>query len=161
MTEIDLGLIHVLSAMARLVKDPDAWSKRADEIERKWRESHDNIAEVRKLNAETKDLKATADAMMESASYERGQADHAKRESAQQAAANADRDKELKAREDAVEKREYELAQAAGRLDDEHKARLDALAEREHMAEKVLADAKALMANYDEAKHKAALKLAG
>jgi hypothetical protein len=152
MTEVT----DLIAAITAIAKDPKAWEKRLGDAEDVARQ----LAEARKTKKEADDTAKQAAADVETARYERGQADHASRTATQQAAANAQHEKELKVQEaDLLARRdifERERANAKTSLDQ----REAELVQRERAAAAKLNEASKLMAAYDEAKHKAALKLA-
>jgi hypothetical protein len=145
-----------VGAIVAIAKDPKAWEKRlgdADDIAKQ-------LAETRTLQKRADEAQKAAAADLETARYERGQAEHATRTATAQSTANAQRERELKGHE-------AELARARAAFEQEAatiKANLDQrdaeLTARERAAEDKLNQALNLMASYDEAKHQAALKLA-
>ena len=107
----------LITALVAIAKDPKAWEKRIDDM----KEAAGNLAEARKLKKDTDQAREDAAKDLETARYERGQAERATRDIAAQNATNQVRERDV-----------------AGKLNEVSK----------------------LMASYDEAKHKAALKLA-
>ena len=149
-------VVEFVAAVVAIAKDPKAFEKRLGDAA----EAAEKLAEARKLRKEADDIRKQGEADLAAAEELRGRAEHVNRTAAQQSTANANFDRDLKVREQAV-------SDAEAKLHDEHAARNAAierleveLAEREKTAEKKLAEAQSLMAAYDEAKHQAALKLA-
>lgn len=146
----------LIAAFVAIAKDPKAWDKRIADNN----EAAGKLSEIRKLNAQAKEHAAQAASDLETARYERGQADHRHRETLSVQQAIEKRDQEVAAREKAVAEAEraFEFNKA------QHLAAMEArdteLKKRELEVERRSAETIELMANYDEAKHKAALKLA-
>jgi hypothetical protein len=147
---------ELIAAIAAIAKDPKAWEKRlgdADDIAKQ-------LAETRKERKAADEAAKQAATDLETARYERGQADHASRSTAQQATANAQRERELDAREKALTERENTQQREAANLKVNYDSREADLEAREAIVTKKLNDAQKLLASYDEAKHQAAMKLA-
>ena len=121
----------LIAAIVAIAKDPKGWEKRLGNV----KEAGSKLAEARMAEKQATDKAKAAATDLETARYERGQAEHASRTAAAQATANAAGERELKG----------------------HEAELAA---REQAAEQKLETAQRLMASYDEAKHQAAMKLA-
>jgi hypothetical protein len=149
-------ITDLITAFVAVAKDPKAWDKRVEEMN----EAAGNLREARKLKAEIEAAQKAAAADLETARNERGQADRAYRDTAAQSNANAVRAAELDKRERALVANEQAAKAAADNLKANQDAREADLSAREKLAAKKLNDASKLMASYDEAKHKAALKLA-
>jgi hypothetical protein len=153
-------LIAALAGVAEIVANPADWKKRAqDNIAAAEKSSKDRQAAQQLHDAAESNRRAAA-ADLETARQERGQAEFAKREA-------ASHEQSVKQREDAVTKREQTASDrerhlAADKANHDAwlaKAKAD-LAAREKAVEEKLIATQALLKNYDEAKHKAALKLA-
>jgi len=145
-----------IAAIVAIAKDPKAWEKRlgdADDIAKQ-------LAEVRKTKKEADEAAKAAAADLETARYERGQAEHATRTAAAQSAANDVRARDLKGHEAELARARNTFQQEAANWKANYEQREAELAEREKVAADKLAQALNLMASYDEAKHQAALKLA-
>jgi hypothetical protein len=145
-----------IAAIAAIAKDPKAWEKRlgdADAIAQK-------LTETRSLQKRADEAAKQAATDLETARYERGQADHAQRATAQQAAVNLKTAKELDDRESKLVARERAQEQLEATQRANYDRRDTEIAQRERAADSKLAEAQALMQSYDEAKHKAAIKLA-
>jgi hypothetical protein len=112
------------------------------------------------LKKDAGDARQAAEKDLETARYERDQAERTRRDVAAQSSANANRAGELDKRERAIEAREQTAQREAQNLKTNLDSREADLAAREAIAAKKLNDANKLMAAYDEAKHQAALKLA-
>jgi hypothetical protein len=145
-----------IGAIVAIAKDPEGWEKRLGNV----KDAGSKLAEARMAEKQASEKAKAAATDLETARYERGQADHLKRE-------KASLEQSITRREAVVTQREIEVANREAKLHNDIAARnaeIDrleaALAEREKEADKKLAEARALMENYDEAKHKAALKLA-
>lgn len=147
---------ELIAALIAIAKDPKAWEKRIADMN----EAAGDLREARQLKAETEAARKAAAADLETARNERGQGDRAYRDAAQQSNANAARAAELDKRERQLAAQEQAALQAAQNLKLNQDAREADLEAREKVAAKKLNDASKLMASYDEAKHKAALKLA-
>jgi hypothetical protein len=146
----------LIAAIAAIAKDPHSWERRLGDVE----DAGKQLAAARKLKKEAEDAAKAAAQDKETASYERGQAERATRDAAAQAAANAQREHQIKTyHESVVRDRDNFIAER-----NNAKISLDQreaeLVRREQAATAKLNEASKLMASYDEAKHKAALKLA-
>jgi hypothetical protein len=146
----------LITAFVAVAKDPKAWEKRIDDMN----EAAGKLSEARKLKKDSDDAAKAAATDLETARYERGQAELNSRNAAQQAASNLAREKELKAWQTELTAREQVCAQREQQLKAEYDHREGDLRAREQLAAKKLDDATKLMASYDEAKHQAAMKLA-
>jgi hypothetical protein len=145
-----------IAAVVAIAKDPKGWEKRlgdADDIAKQ-------LAEARKTKKEADEAAKQATTDLETARYERGQAERSSRDAAAQSAANNARAAELDKRERLLEANERAALAAANNLKANQDARENDLNMREKLAAKKLNDAQKLMASYDEAKHKAAQALA-
>jgi hypothetical protein len=149
-------LTDLIGAIAAIAKDPDAWAKRLADI----KTAGEKLAETRMAQRQAEQAAKQAAQDLETARYERGQADHANRAAGQQAASNGVRERELKEHETALTARETTLKQNEQAFRADCDRREAELAQRERAAAAKLNEASELMAAYDEAKHKAALKLA-
>jgi hypothetical protein len=146
----------LIAAIVAIAKDPKAWEKRlgdADDIAKQ-------LAEARKTKKEADDAAKAAATDLETARYERGQAEHASRTAAAQATANAAGERELKGHEAELSRARETFEQDAANWKANYEQREAELAAREQAAEQKLETAQRLMASYDEAKHQAAMKLA-
>ena len=151
-----MDVSELITALVAIAKDPGAWEKRIEDANK----AAGNLREARKLKADTDEARQAAEKDLETARYERGQAERAQRDTAQQAAANNARAGELDAREKAIAAREAAHEREAANWKTNVNDREKDLETREAFAAKKLNDANKLMASYDEAKHKAALQLA-
>jgi hypothetical protein len=145
-----------IAAVVAIAKDPKAWEKRLGDAE----DIAKQVAEIRKTKKEADEAAKAAAADLETARYERGQAERASRDMDARNAANQVRERDLRGEEKQLttQKQTFALEQANARANlDAREADLQA---REAIAAKKLNDANKLMAAYDEAKHQAALKLA-
>jgi hypothetical protein len=146
-----------VAAVVAIAKDPKAFEKRLGDVA----EAAEKLAEARRLRKEADEIRGRGQADLEAAEYARGQADRAANIAGQQSTANANREKELDARERNLKAREgtqaLNEANSKRSLDQREKD----LETRERLAAAKLNEASKLMASYDEAKHQAALKLAG
>jgi hypothetical protein len=147
---------ELIAAIAAIAKDPEGWVKRLGDV----KAAGDKLAEARAVKKDADKTAEQASAERSSAAYDRGQAERAMRNSADQATANERRSQELDRRERQLEANERAALQAANNLKANQDSREADLTAREAIAAKKLRDAQALMANYDEAKHRAAEKLA-
>jgi hypothetical protein len=145
-----------IAAIVAIAKDPKAWEKRLGDAE----DIAKQLAEARKTKKEADETAKQAATDLETARYERGQAEHATRTAAAQATANQQRERELKGHETELAVRRNTFEQEAANWKANVESREADLKAREAIASKKLNDAQKLMAAYDEAKHKAALKLA-
>ena len=146
----------LIAAIVAIAKDPKGWEKRlgdADDIAKQ-------LAEIRKTKKEAEDAAKQAATDLETARYERGQAEHATRTAAAQATANVAHERELKAMEANLIRRRNDFEQEAANWKANYEQREAELVARERAATDKLNQTLDLMANYDEAKHQAALKLA-
>ena len=151
-----MNVEDLMVAFVAIAKDPKAWEKRIEQA----KEAAGDLAEARRLKDETKQAAAEAAKDLETARYERDQADRSERNTAAQAASTDARARELAALEaDFITRRNtFETeAQNWKANADQREAGLET---REREAVKKLDEATKLMADYDEAKHQAALKLA-
>ena len=151
-----MDAIELITAVVAIAKDPKAWEKRIADMN----EAAGNLNEARKLKKDAGDVRQAAEKDLETARYERDQAERTRRDVAAQSSANANRAGELDKRERAIEAREQTAQREAQNLKTNLDSREADLAAREAIAAKKLNDANKLMAAYDEAKHQAALKLA-
>jgi hypothetical protein len=147
---------ELIAAIAAIAKDPKAWEKRLGDAE----DIAKQLAEARKTKKEADDAAKAAAADLETARYERGQAELANRTAAGQATANTQRERNLKGLEQALATARNSFEQQAANWKANVDSREADLTAREAIAAKKLSDANKLMAAYDEAKHQAALKLA-
>ena len=146
----------LIAAIVAIAKDPKAWEKRlgdADDIAKQ-------LAEARKEKKAADEAGKQAAADLETARYERGQAEHASRTAAAQATVNANQERELKGIEANLTRRRNDFELEMANLKANYEQREAELTAREKTADDKLKQALNLMASYDEAKHKAALKLA-
>jgi len=146
----------LITALVAIAKDPKAWERRIDDM----KEAAGNLAEARKLKKDTDQAREDAAKDLETARYERGQAERATRDMGAQTAANAVRERDLRGAEAELTRRRQAFEQEAANWKANVDAREADLVAREAIAAKKLNDANKLMAAYDEAKHQAALKLA-
>jgi hypothetical protein len=146
----------LLEAFVAIAKDPKAWEKRVADM----REAAGNLAEARKAKKDAETAAAQAAKDVETAHYERGQADRAQRDTTAQAAINSQRTQEIVNQTAELERWKATFAQEKANNLANIEQREAALEIREREALKKLDQAQKLMADYDEAKHKAALKLA-
>jgi hypothetical protein len=146
----------LIAAIAAIAKDPKAWEKRLGDAE----DIAKQLAEARKAKKEADEAAKQAATDLETARYERGQAERASRDIAAQSTANAQRERELRGQETALTQRRNAFEQEAANWKTNYEQRENDLDMREKIAAKKLNDAQKLMAAYDEAKHKAALQLA-
>jgi hypothetical protein len=145
-----------IAALAAIAKDPDAWTKRLGDV----RAAGDKLAEARMAQRQAEKAAEQASADRSTAAYDRGQADKAMRDGAQQATVNEKRHQELNVRDKELNEREARLTQELAIRNAQIEHNEAELERREKAAEAKLKEAQALMANYDKAKHDAALKLA-
>lgn len=146
----------LLEAFVAIAKDPKAWDTRVGVMQA----AAGDLAEARQLKKDTDASAAQAAKDVETAHYERDQIERTRRDITGQALANAQRERELDKREAEIKDQMTELTQWKANALANISAREDELTKREAAAAKQLQEAQALMANYDEAKHQAALKLA-
>jgi len=147
---------ELISALVAIAKDPKAWDKRIDDMN----EAAGNLNAARQLKKETDEARDAAAKDLETARYERGQADRDARNTAAAAQVAAGRQRELRAQEDDLTRRKQAFEAEAQNWKVNVESREADLVAREAIAAKKLNDANKLMAAYDEAKHQAALKLA-
>ena len=147
---------ELIAAIAAIAKDPDTWVKRLGDV----RSAAEKLAEARTAERNAEQLSKHAAEDLETARYERGQVEHANREKLtveqsiiRRDSAATQRERELDGR-DAAQRNEAAAAKA------ELDRREAALTARETAAEAKLKAAQELMADYDAARHAAALKLA-
>ena len=146
----------LIAAIVAIAKDPKAWEKRlgdADDIAKQ-------LGELRKEKKAADEAAKQAATDLETARYERGQAEHASRTAAAQATANANHERELKGVEANLTRRRNDFELEMANLKANYEQREAALTARERDAAAKLNEASKLMASYDEAKHQAAMKLA-
>ena len=146
-----------VAAVVAIAKDPKAFEKRLGDVA----EAAEKLAEARRLRKEADEIRGRGQADLEAAEYARGQAERSANIAGAQSTANANRGNELDAREKAIAAREQAQKDSEANVKRNIDAREHDLAAREKIAAKKLNDAQKLMASYDEAKHQAALKLAG
>lgn len=146
----------LLEALVAIAKDPKAWDKRVADM----KEAAGDLAEARKLKKENEALAAQAAKDVETAHYERGQADRAEKNTAAQAAANDLNAKELERQTAELERWKATFLQEKANNLANIEQREAAIEIREREAVKKLDEAQKLMAEYDAAKHQAYLKLA-
>jgi hypothetical protein len=146
----------LLEALVAIVKDPKAWDKRVAAM----REAAGDLAEAKQLKKDTDNQAAQAAKDVETAHYERGQAERALRDAAAQAAANDARARELANGEAGLKSKQGDFATEQANWKTNVENREYELTVREAAAAEKLKKAEELMAGYDEAKHQAALKLA-
>ena len=147
---------ELIGAIVAIAKDPKGWEKRlgdADEIAKQ-------LADIRKTKTEADAAAKQAATDLETARYERGQAEHASRTAGAQSTANQQRERELKGHEAELKRAQENFEQEAANWKANYEQRETELAARERAATDKLNQALNLMASYDEAKHQAALKLA-
>ena len=147
---------ELIAAIAAIAKDPKAWEKRLGDAE----DIAKQLAEARKAKKDADEAAKQAATDLETARYERGQAERANRDAATQSTANAARERSLHDQEVALIQRRNAFEAEAANWKSNYEARENDLTMREKIAAKKLNDAQKLMAAYDEAKHKAALQLA-
>ena len=147
---------ELISALVAIAKEPKAWDKRIDDM----KEAAGNLAAARQLKKETDEAREAQAKDLETARYERGQAERATRDIAAQAAANQQRARELKGHETELANARNAFEREAANWRANVESREADLTAREAIAAKKLRDAQTLMASYDEAKHRAAEKLA-
>src|SRR6516164_9269884 len=90
-----------IAAIVAIAKDPKAWEKRLGDAE----DIAKQLAEARKLKKENDEAAKAAATDLETARYERGQAEHASRTVAGQSATNDARERELKAQQTSLSDR--------------------------------------------------------
>jgi hypothetical protein len=151
-----MDAIDLITAIVAIAKDPKAWEKRIADMN----EAAGNLAQARQLKTATDQARQAAEKDLETARYERDQAERTRRDVAAQSSANANRVTELDKRERSIEAREQTAQREAQNLKVNLDSREADLTTREAIVAKKLNDANKLMAAYDEAKHQAALKLA-
>src|SRR5215469_16085519 len=93
---------ELISAIVAIAKDPKGWQQRIDDMN----EAAGNLNAARQLKKETDEAREAAAKDLETARYERGQAERSSRDIAAQAAANSSRAGELDRRERALEANE-------------------------------------------------------
>jgi hypothetical protein len=145
-----------IGAIVAIAKDPKAWEKRlgdADDIAKQ-------LTEARKAQKQADETAKQAATDLETARYERGQAEHATRTAAAASTANQQRERQLKANEGDLLRARNAFEQEAATVKASLDQRETDLTAREKAAADKLNQALNLMASYDEAKHQAALKLA-
>ena len=145
-----------IAAIVAIAKDPKAWEKRlgdADDIAKQ-------VVEIRKTKTEADAAAKAAATDLETARYERGQAEHATRTAQAQSTANQQRERDLKGHEAELVRARNVFEQEAANWKANYERREAELTAREQAAQDKLNQALNLMASYDEAKHQAALKLA-
>jgi hypothetical protein len=145
-----------IAAVAAIAKDPEAWEERLGNI----KEATEKLAEAKRLSKQAVDEHQAAAKDLETARYERGQAERASRDIAAQNATNQVRERDLRGLETELNRKRQAFDAEAANWKANVEAREKDLEIREALATKKLADAQKLMAAYDEAKHQAALKLA-
>ena len=146
----------LIMAIAKIAEDPQAWMQAVGRVE----EAREKLAEARKTKKDADDAAKTAAQDLETARYERAQAERATRDAAAQSTANATRERDLRGHEAELKARRDAFERDAANWRINVDSREKDLETREAIATKKLNDANKLMASYDEAKHKAALKLA-
>ena len=146
----------LISALVAIAKDPKAWEKRIEDMN----EAAGNLNAARQLKKETDEAREAAAKDLQTARYERDQAERATRVAAGQSTANGQRERELRGAETALTQRRQAFDAEAANWKVNIETREADLTAREAIATKKLNDANKLMAAYDEAKHQAALKLA-
>jgi hypothetical protein len=146
----------LIAALVAIVKDPKSWDKRIDDM----REAAGNLAAARQLKKETEEAREAAAKDLETARYERGQAERATRDIGAQNVANQQRERDLRGLETDLARRRQAFDAETANWKANVESREADLTAREAIAAKKLNDANKLMAAYDEAKHQAALKLA-
>ena len=146
----------LISAFVAIAKDPKGWEKRIDDMN----EAAGNLAAARQLKKETDEARDAAAKDLETARYERDQAERSTRSIAAQSAANQQRERDLRGAETQLKNQRETFDREAANWKANVESREADLVAREAIATKKFNDANKLMAAYDEAKHQAALKLA-
>jgi hypothetical protein len=145
-----------IAAIVAIAKDPKAWEKRLGDAE----DIAKQLAEARKTKKEADEAATQAAKDLETARYERDQAERTTRVAAAQSTANQQRERDLRGAEAEIARRRQAFDAEAANWKANVESREADLTAREAIATKKLNDANKLMAAYDEAKHQAALKLA-
>ena len=146
----------LIAAFVAIAQDPKSWDKRVADM----RAAAGDLAEARKAKKDTEAAAAQAAKDVETAHYERGQADRAEKSSKAQAEVNAQRTQEIVNQTAELDRWKMTFAQEKANHLANIEQREAALEIREREALKKLDEAQKLMAEYDAAKHQAALKLA-
>jgi hypothetical protein len=146
----------LIAAFVAIAKDPKAWEKRIDDMEK----AAGNLNAARQLKKETEEAREAAAKDLETARYERGQAERATRDAAAQSSVNAAQALQMRHERSDLDRRARAFETEAANWKANVESREADLIAREAIATKKLNDANKLMAAYDEAKHQAALKLA-
>lgn len=155
----DTDAIRALAAIAEAVKDPKYLTKLVAEADR----AEQALTAARKTNQEAREHRQAGDVAMEQAKTIQNGVASVQGQITKDRAALSSREKTVSAREVAADHREADQKERENRINAKHSA-LDArerdLIERERAADEKLEKSNRIMADYDEAKHKAALKLA-
>jgi hypothetical protein len=151
-----MDAVDLIAAIVAIAKDPKAWEKRVAEA----REAAGNLAEARKLRDEANEARKTAASDLETARYERAQSERNVATAGAQSTANALRERELRGKETELTAARQKFETDAAAMKVNYEQREAELGRRERVVAQKLAESSKLMAAYDEAKHKAALKLA-
>jgi hypothetical protein len=151
-----MDVTELIAAIVAIAKDPEAWEKRLANV----KEAGSKLAEARMAEKQANDKAKAAAADLETARYERGQSERATRDAAAQANANAVQARDQQNERVMLRRERDVFEQEARNWKANYEQREAELATREREVAKKLNDAQKLMAAYDEAKHKAALKLA-
>ena len=149
-------LEQLISAIAKIADDPQAWLRAVGNVQ----EVREKLVEIRKAQKEVDEARDAAAKDLETARYERDQAERTTRVAQAQATANGERERELRGAETELARRRQAFDAEAANWKVNVDSREADLTAREAIVAKKLNDANKLMAAYDEAKHQAALKLA-
>jgi len=151
-----IELEQFITALAKIADDPQAWLRAVGNVQ----EAREKLAEATKTKKAADEAAKQAATDLETARYERGQAERASRDIAAQNATNQQRERDLRGAETQLKNQRETFEREAANWKANVEAREADLTAREAIAAKKLNDANKLMAAYDEAKHQAALKLA-
>jgi len=151
-----IELEQFITALAKIADDPQAWLKAVGNVQ----EAREKLAEANKAKKAADEAAGQAAKDLETARYERDQAERSTRGVAAQTAANQQRERDLRGLETELNRKRQAFDAEAANWKANVEAREADLTAREAIAAKKLNDANKLMAAYDEAKHQAALKLA-
>lgn len=158
--EHSAALVKALAGVAAILKDPKGWDDRAQKVLDAAKQAAADLGDAQDALAAAKAEREATAKDLETIKAERAQADRSYQNAREQADSIRLREAKVAEREQKVTTAEERLAADSQRVLAEQTARGAEIDAKHQEAEEKLARAQALMADYDEAKHKAALQLA-
>jgi chromosome segregation ATPase len=160
---IDKSHTDFISAIVEIARDPKAWDARVAELRKQGEAAAKAMEEVAAREQAVVGHRRAAEAALAEIRRKAADAEYLHKQVADKEKALAEREALLRVREAAVTDQDHRAREAINKASEAHNnldQREKALAEREKAAAAKLEQAKTLLASYDEAKHRAALKLA-